>query len=111
MPTTTRKTKNLEEEKEGILSDSHTDTESENELPEVEDDDGSDSEGSEDPNFELPDDIEEMDADDDMYDILSSLFATDEGDNVCTALLGIKDSLDTQNKILLKIAMSVSKKR
>ena len=57
-------------------------------------------------------DYEEMD----MGSMLASFLATDEGDNVCTALVTIGNNLDkmsklmdTQNKILLKILTSLSK--
>lgn len=105
----TRQSKNLENEEpvEGIISDSETGSESD--LNESPGDD--DSETSEDPNFELSEDLLGTDDDDDLYDILSALFTTDEGDNICTALMGIKDTLDTQNKLLLKIAMAVTKKK
>ena len=65
-----------------------------------------------DPEFDLPETMLDMDDDDnELYDILSTLFTTDDGDNVCTALMGIKDALDTQNKILLKLAVAVQKKK
>jgi hypothetical protein len=57
-------------------------------------------------------DYEEMD----MGSMLASFLATDEGDNVCTALVNIGNHLDkmskimdTQNKILMKILTSLSK--
>ena len=65
-----------------------------------------------DPEFDLPETMLDMDDDDnELYDILSTLFTTEDGDNVCTALMGIKDALDTQNKILLKLAFAVQKKK
>ena len=67
------------------------------------------SESSEDPNFEIPETLMDME-DDDLFDVLSTFFTTEDGDNICTALMGIKDALDTQNKILMKIAVSFSKK-
>jgi hypothetical protein len=57
-------------------------------------------------------DYEEMD----MGSMLASFLATDDGDNVCTALVTIGNHLekmsklmDTQNKILLKMLSSLSK--
>ena len=96
---------NDEDELEGVLGDT-SETSSEHEAP-----GDCESETSEDPNFELSDDLLETDDDNDLYDILCALFTTDEGDNLCTALMGIKDTLDTQNQLLLKIAMAVTKKK
>jgi len=39
----------------------------------------------------------------DVAELLSSLFATENGDTVCTALVGISGQLQVQNKILIKI--------
>lgn len=39
----------------------------------------------------------------DVAELLSSLFATENGDTVCTALMGISGQLQVQNKILIKI--------
>jgi hypothetical protein len=39
----------------------------------------------------------------DLPELLGSLFATDEGDTVCTALVGISSQIQVQNKILVKI--------
>jgi hypothetical protein len=53
---------------------------------------------------------EEMEEYPDMFDALSSLLATDDGETVATALVSTKDaveriatSLEMQNKILVKI--------
>ena len=60
---------------------------------------------------------EDEDDDDDFLDmgsVLSSLLTTEEGDNVCTALVKINNTLqkqmETQNKILLKILTVMNKK-
>ena len=61
---------------------------------------------------------DEFDEDDedfmDMGSLLSSLLSTEEGDNVCTALVKINNTLqqqmDTQNKILLKIYSELKNK-
>jgi hypothetical protein len=34
---------------------------------------------------------------------MTSLLATDDGDTVCTALVGISNQLQVQNKILVKM--------
>jgi hypothetical protein len=58
--------------------------------------------------FEIGDD-EDGEGDDymDMGGLLTSLLTTDDGDNVCTALVNIgsilNKHLETQNKILVKI--------
>ena len=71
---------------------------------------------------EEPEDEEEMDEDEegfeevDMFDALGSLLATEDGETVATALVGLKDAaekialnLEMQNKILVKIAAAVQK--
>ena len=60
------------------------------------------------------DEVDELDGmgdEDDMFEdegvdvatLMTSLLATDEGDTVYTALLGITQQLQVQNKILIKI--------
>ena len=52
------------------------------------------------------DDEDEMMFDDDGVDVttlMTSLLATEDGDTVCTALVGISQQLQMQNKILIKI--------
>jgi hypothetical protein len=78
------------------------------------------------PEPEEPEDLEEdeegeeMDfGDDDMMDpmeALGSFLATEDGDTIATALVGLKDatekialSLEMQNKILVKILSAMSK--
>lgn len=39
----------------------------------------------------------------DVAELMTSLFATENGDTVCTALVGISGQLQVQNKILVKI--------
>jgi len=71
---------------------------------------------------ELDDDAEEEEEDEfdeefedgdmmDMGGLLTSLLTTEEGDNVCTALVNIgailNKHLETQNKILVKILAKV----
>jgi hypothetical protein len=62
---------------------------------------------------EEPIDEEEIDMDEDemMFEddgmdvttLMTSLLATEDGDTVCTALVGISQQLQMQNKILIKI--------
>jgi hypothetical protein len=58
------------------------------------------------------DEIENMEGDDEMMfedegldiaELMTSLLATEDGDTVCTALVGITQQLQMQNKILIKI--------
>lgn len=76
----------------------------------VEDDDVEEEEEE----FTDDDDIEDDDEDDDIEDdddieeaglgdLVASLLATPEGDTVATALVGIREQLETQNRILVKI--------
>ena len=72
---------------------------------------------------ELPEDemeIEDEEEEDfepmDLGGVLEGFFATEEGDNVCTALVNISNSLekmtklmDTQNKIMLKMLSHLQK--
>jgi len=90
-------------------------TKKHDDLPEEEeispDEEVDQDESSDDSTFELPESLMEMEEEEDLYDILSSLFATEDGDNVCTSLMGIKDALDTNNKLLMKLCMIISKKK
>ena len=71
------------------------------------------------PEFELePTDEEEEDEEEyeDMGGILASFLTTDDGDNVCTALVTIGEHMDkmsklmdTQNKILMKMLTHMTK--
>jgi hypothetical protein len=46
---------------------------------------------------------EELDDGVDVPTLMTSLLATEEGETVCTALVGIGQQLQVQNKILIKI--------
>jgi hypothetical protein len=65
---------------------------------------------------EMDEEDEEMEEYPDMFDALSSLLATDDGETIATALVSTKDaveriatSLETQNKILVKILSAMGK--
>lgn len=67
---------------------------------------------------EVFDDEDEDDEDEDFMDmgnLLSALLTTDEGDNICTALVKLNNTLqkqmETQNKILLKILSAMNNKK
>ena len=46
----------------------------------------------------------------DIGELLSATLATEEGDTVCSAMVTIGEQLATQNKILLKILSTLTKK-
>jgi hypothetical protein len=79
----------------------------------VEDDDASEFEDDDASEFEDDDEeevVEEVFDDDDdvpglgdIADMAASLFATPDGDTVASALVGIREQLETQNRILIKI--------
>lgn len=48
-------------------------------------------------------DIDPGEDDFDVAELMSSLFSTEDGDTVCTALVGISNQIQVQNKILVKI--------
>ena len=63
-------------------------------------------------------DYDEEEEEFDMAGVLASMFTTEEGDNVATALVTVGTHLekmsklmDTQNKILLKILTHISTKK
>ena len=64
------------------------------------------------------DEDEEMDFEDgvDMFEALGSLLATEEGETIATALVGLKDAaekialnLEMHNKLMVKIAAALNK--
>jgi len=59
---------------------------------------------------EFDEDEMEFDEGIDLGGLLGATLATEDGDTVCSALVTIGDQLATQNKILLKILSSLSKK-
>ena len=48
-------------------------------------------------------DIDPGEDDFDVSELMSSLFPTEEGDTVCTALINISNQIQVQNKILVKM--------
>jgi hypothetical protein len=81
----------IEIEEGEIVSESESETEDEPVDEEIDMDD---------------DDEDEMMFEDDGMDVttlMTSLLATEDGDTVCTALVGISQQLQMQNKILIKI--------
>lgn len=76
-------------------------------IPDVEDD-LSMSEGE----MEMleEDEDEEEEEGMDIVDLMGSLLTTPEGDTICTALVGVGQQLEIQNKILIKILSRLSQK-
>lgn len=64
---------------------------------ETKSEDGSDNDIEEDDDFEF--DMEDMN----LGTVLQNFLVNEDGMNVCDVLSGLKKSLDTQNKILMKI--------
>ena len=59
------------------------------------------SNGEEDDDYEIEVDVPTL---------LSSLLSSEDGDNVCTAILKVSQQVEIQNKILIKILSQLSKK-
>lgn len=74
-------------------------------IPDVEDD-LSMSEGE----MEMLEEDEEEEEGMDIVDLMGSLLTTPEGDTICTALVGVGQQLEIQNKILIKILSRLSQK-
>ena len=55
------------------------------------------------------DEDEEMDDGMDLLEALSQLFTTEDGETVASALVGLKNATEMQNKILIKILSVLSK--
>lgn len=69
----------------------------------VEDDDVSEFEDDDEEVEEVFDDDDDVPGLSDIADMAASLFATPDGDTVASALVGIREQLETQNRILIKI--------
>ena len=75
----------------------------ESQLPELDDD-----EDGEIPEWVVTGD-EEPDVIGHITDVAASLFSTEEGETVCTALMSISKQLETQNRIMIKILAQLQK--
>ena len=84
------------------VEDDYDDEEDELEEGEilVTDDDDDDDDDDDNEGF---DDEDEVPGLGDIADMAASLFATPDGDTVASALVGIREQLETQNRILIKI--------
>jgi hypothetical protein len=73
-----------------------------------------DEEEYEDEDEEEYEDEDDEDEDDDQVDFLGNLLAntlaTPEGDTLCGTLVKISDTLETQNKIMIKLLTLLSKR-
>ena len=58
----------------------------------------------------LDEDEEDEEEGIDIADLMGSLLATPDGETVCTALVGIGQQIEIQNKILIKILSRLSQK-
>jgi len=72
----------------------------EGEILVTEDEDEDEDDDEDDEGF---DDDEEVPGLGDIAEMAASLLATPEGDTVASALVGIREQLETQNRILIKI--------
>ena len=70
-----------------------------------EDDDDDEDDDEEDDEFGF--DMDDMN----LTSILQNFLVNEDGVNVCDVLTGLKKSLDTQNKILMKIVNNMEKKK
>lgn len=50
---------------------------------------------------------EEMEDQGDIFNMLTSIFATEEGDTVATALVGVRDAIETHNKLMVKLILAI----
>jgi len=90
----------IPEDEEEFIEEEEEIEETENEEEDTEDEQGEEDEF----------DFDGMDGGVDLSELLGATLATEDGDTVCSALVAIGDQLATQNKILLKILSSLSKK-
>jgi len=60
---------------------------------------------------EYDEDEDDMDFNADLIDALSSLLTTEQGDNVCTAMVKIAKQLETQNKIMMKMLSTMQQQQ
>jgi hypothetical protein len=61
------------------------------------------------PEWAVTGDEEEPDIVGHITDVAASLFSTEEGETVCSALVSISKQLETQNRIMIKILAQLQK--
>tara|TARA_B110000858_G_scaffold188750_1_gene234680 strand:+ start:626 stop:898 length:273 start_codon:yes stop_codon:yes gene_type:complete len=59
---------------------------------------------------ETDEDEDEDEDEDGIVDLLANTLATPEGDTLCGTLVQISNTLETQNKILIKLLSTLSKR-
>ena len=59
---------------------------------------------------ETDDEEDDDEEDDGIVDLLANTLATPEGDTLCGTLVQISNTLETQNKILIKLLSALSKR-
>ena len=91
-------------------SESEYETESELDIPM---DESQLPEFGDDEDGEIPEWVVTGDEEPDLIghitDVAASLFSTEEGETVCTALMSISKQLETQNRIMIKILSQMQK--
>lgn len=92
-------------------SESEYETESELDIPmdESQPPEFGDDEDDEIPEWAVTGDEEETDIVGHITDVAASLFSTEEGETVCSALVSISKQLETQNRIMIKILAQLQK--
>jgi hypothetical protein len=94
------------------IEESESEYETESEL-DVQIDESISPETVEDEEDEIPEwavtGEEEVDVIGHMTNVVASLFSTEEGETVCSALVSISKQLETQNRIMIKILAQLQK--
>lgn len=80
------------------------------EPDEEEEDDYYEDETDEEDDEEEEDESDDEEEDDGIIDLLANTLATPDGDTLCGTLVQISNTLETQNKILIKLLSAISKK-
>ena len=88
-------------------SGSESEYETESKIDESDSPELLDDEEDEIPEWAVTD--EEVDAIGHMTNVAASLFSTEEGETVCSALVSISKQLETQNRIMIKILAQLQK--
>jgi len=95
------------EEKPPKVSDDIDEEEEEEEEDEYLEEYDEDDEDDED---EDEDDEDDEDEDDELTDLLANTLLTPDGDTLCGTLVRISNTLETQNKILIKLLSALAKR-
>jgi hypothetical protein len=94
------------------IEESESEYETESEL-DVQIDESISPETVEDEEDEIPEwavtDEEEVDVIGHMTNVAASLFSTEDGETICSALVSISKQLETQNRIMIKILTQLQK--